>query len=106
MAYDEVLAGDIRDLLRDHPGLIEKKMFGGVGFMIHGHMAVAANSGGGMMVRVDPATVEDLLDPPAVDLFDMGGRTMAGWLKVTEPGDTLSAWVQRGVDYTESLPPK
>ncbi|MEI2820614.1 MAG: TfoX/Sxy family protein [Marmoricola sp.] len=76
MAYDEALAADIRMELSGESGVTEKKMFGGLGFMINGNMAVAANASGGMMVRVSPELASTLLAPPNVDLFDMGGRRM------------------------------
>ena len=106
MAYDEALAADIRMVLSGESGVSEKKMFGGLGFMINGNMAVAANANGGMMVRVSPELASTLLEPPNVDLFDMGGRRMAGWLKVLDPGDQLSDWVATGVAYARSLSAK
>ena len=103
--YDEDLADAIRN---DMSGVdyTEKKMFGGLAFMVGGNMVVACNASGGMMVRVDPGDTESLVDPPHVDLFEMGGRRMGGWLKIVDPGADLADWVERGVTYASSLPPK
>ena len=83
MAYDEVLAQRIHDLVDGQEGWTSKKMFGGLGFMLDGHMAVAAGSSGALMVRVDPAEGEQLLDGDAVRPMEMRGREMAGWLLVS-----------------------
>ena len=106
MAYDEELAGRIRELVAGEPGLEEKKMFGGLGFMVGGNMAVAASGQGGLLVRVDPAE-SDALDAstPAYPM-EMRGRQMAGWLRVDSEhvtGAELDAWVERGVAYARSL---
>ena len=82
MAYDEELAERIRSLVGSEAGLSEKKMFGGLAFLINGNMAVAASGQGGMMLRVDPAETESLLDEPQVRRFEMRGREMDGWLYV------------------------
>ena len=110
MAYDEELAERIRAVLQGEPALSEKKMFGGLAFLIGGNMAVAASGQGGMMLRVDPAQTEALLDEPAVRRVVMRGRPMDGWLRV-EPAaiaaeEALQAWVRRGVEYAASLPAK
>ncbi|WP_182376629.1 TfoX/Sxy family protein [Nocardioides sp. WS12] len=115
MAYDEGLAGRLRELLDDDPALAgheltEKKMFGGLGFLIGGNMAVAANSKGGLMVRVDPAQTEQLIADTAATRMHMGERTMNGWLHVdladcaTE--SALRTWVDLGSSYAATLPPK
>ena len=83
MSYDLVLADRVRDVLADEPGVTEKKMFGGLAFLVGGHMAVAASGQGGLLLRADPARAEELLDGDAVTRFEMGGRSMAGWLHVT-----------------------
>ena len=110
MAYDEVLAQRLRDSLEGEPLLTEKKMFGGVGFMIGGNMAVAASSSGDLMVRVDPAQGREWIDEVDVRPMEMGGRRMNGWLFVAidtvASDDALRAWVDRGADYARSLPPK
>ena len=109
MAYDEELAGRIRNLVSGEPGLTEKKMFGGLGFMVGGNMAVAASGQGGLLVRVDPGESEYLVASSAAYPMEMRGRQMAGWLRVDSEhlaGDELTAWVERGVAYARSLPPK
>lgn len=110
MAYDEVLALRIRDLLDGEPGVTSKKMFGGLGFMVEGHMAVAAASSGGMMVRADPADCAEWADGKAVNPMEMRGRPMAGWLLVDSAAvaddDRLAEWVDRGVRFVRTLPPK
>lgn len=109
MAYDEVLAHRISELLADVPGVVSKKMFGGLGYMVNGHMAVAANSKGGLMVRADPATGEAWVSE-TVQPMEMGGREMHGWLVVdieaVSSDEDLQLWVDRGVDYVATLPPK
>ena len=110
MAYDEELAGRIRGLVEGEPGLTEKKMFGGLAFLVGGNMAVAASGQGGILVRVDPAESDALVASSAAYPMEMRGRAMPGWLRVetehvaTEP--ELAAWVERGVTYARSLPPK
>ena len=110
MAYDEDLAGRIRELVAAEPGLSEKRMFGGLAFLIGGNMAVAASGQGGLMVRVDPADTDPLLDEPHAAPFVMRGRAMQGWLRVATEGvgtrEELEPWVARGVAYARSLPPK
>ena len=110
MAYDEALADRIRDLVADEPGLTEKKMFGGLGFMIAGNMAVAASGQGGILVRVDPAESEQLLATTAAFPMEMQGRRMKGWLRVDsadlDGDEQLAEWVTRGASYARSLPPK
>jgi hypothetical protein len=110
MAYDEVLAQRIHDLLDGEPGLTSKKMFGGLGFMLDGHMAVAASSSGGLMVRADPATGEQWVDGETVRPMEMRGRAMHGWLFVDAQAvaddEQLQVWVDRGAGYVRTLPPK
>ena len=110
MAYDEDLADRIRMLLSNEK-VVEKKMFGGLAFLIGGNMSVAASGQGGILVRVEPDQTAKLLKEPGAEEFEMGGRgAMAGWLRVTgKPLDndkTLRKWVDRGVAYAKSLPPK
>jgi TfoX/Sxy family transcriptional regulator of competence genes len=110
MAYDEDLADRIRELIATEADLTEKKMFGGLAFLIGGNMAVAASGQGGLMVRVDPAETDDLLAEPHARAFEMRGRAMDGWLRVDVEGlgteGDLATWVSRGVAYAGSLPPK
>ncbi|SEC97147.1 TfoX N-terminal domain-containing protein [Nocardioides exalbidus] len=110
MAYDEVLAQRIHDVLDGEPGLTTKKMFGGLGFMLDGHMAVAAGSGGALMVRVDPADGEAWIDGGAVAPMEMRGREMSGWLLVDRSAlateEQIGLWVGRGAAFVRTLPPK
>jgi TfoX/Sxy family transcriptional regulator of competence genes len=110
MAYDEELAGRIRALLADEPDLTEKKMFGGLAFLIGGNMAVAASGQGGLLVRVDPARSDTLVASTNARPMEMRGREMAGWLRLDSQDvgtkRELSKWVERGASYARSLPPK
>jgi len=110
VAYDEELAGRIRDLVAGQPGLTEQKMFGGLAFLIGGNMAVAASGQGGVLVRVDPQQTEALVAASSARVFEMRGREMLGWLRVDaehlETDQELSAWVERGVAFARSLPAK
>jgi TfoX/Sxy family transcriptional regulator of competence genes len=110
MAYDEDLADRIRELVADTPGVAEKKMFGGLAFLVGGNMAVAASGQGGLMVRIDRGETDALLRKPHARPFEMRGRPMDGWLRVDAEGvltkGELEPWVKRGVAYARSLPPK
>ena len=110
MAYDVDLADRIREVMHGEPGLTERRMFGGLAFLIHGNMAVSASSQGGLLLRVNPAEVDSLISEPRVRRFEMRGRKMAGWLRVAaevvEDDDDLRGWVRHGVTYARSLPPK
>jgi TfoX/Sxy family transcriptional regulator of competence genes len=110
MAYDEVLADRLREVLQDEKELTEKKMFGGLAFLINGNMAVAASGQGGLLLRCDPETTGEVTRPPHVDRFVMRGSEMNGWLRVDEPAvrtkRELERWVKIGADYARSLPPK
>lgn len=109
VAYDEDLADRIRELVPADE-VIEQKMFGGLAFMIGGHMAIAVSGKGSLMVHVDPAETERLLTRPGAARMDMKGRTMNGWLLIDiadlRTKRQLSAWVTVGVEYARSLPPK
>lgn len=109
MAYDEVLAQSIHDVLADVEGVTSKKMFGGMGFMVHGHMAVAAGSADSLMVRADPDDAASWLSE-GVEPMEMHGRPMRGWLLVSrdalESDEDLQLWVDRGVRFVLALPPK
>jgi TfoX N-terminal domain len=110
MAYDEDLANRIRELILLEPGVSEKKMFGGLAFMIDGNLAVSASGRGGLLLRVAPAETDSLLRRAHAAPFEMRGRQMSGWLRVEEEGvrtkRQLSSWVARGVRYARSLPSK
>jgi len=110
MAYDEELADRVRELVASESGLSEKKMFGGLAFLIGGNMAVAASGQGGLMVRVDPDRSDTLLATTNARLFEMRGRQMPGWMRVDLPdvrtNEQLAKWVGLGVTYARSLPAK
>jgi TfoX/Sxy family transcriptional regulator of competence genes len=110
VAYDEKLAERIRALMAGEDGVTEKKMFGGLAFLIGGNMSVSASGQGGLLLRVDPAETEALLDEPHAQPFVMRGRAMDGWLRVESEGlqseRDLERWVARGVAYARSLPAK
>jgi hypothetical protein len=106
MAYDEALARRIRELLRDEPSLTEKTMFGGLAFLVGGNMAVAASGQGGLLVRVDPGDSEELVRTTGAEPMVMRGRAMPGWLRVRPRDEELAAWVERGVAFARTLPPK
>ncbi len=110
MAYDEDLADRIRDLLGRDASLTEKKMFGGLAFLIGGNMAVAASGQGGLLVRVDPAKSDTLLASTSARPMEMRGREMRGWLRVdAEDVHTkrqLAKWVRLGAAYAQTLPAK
>jgi TfoX/Sxy family transcriptional regulator of competence genes len=110
VAYDEELVNRIRELVATGPDVTEKRMFGGLAFLVGGRMAVSASGKGGLLLRCDPAETEALLDKPHAGPFEMRGRVMEGWLRVDAEGvgtkRQLERWVARGVDYARSLPPK
>ena len=105
MAYDEAIAQQIRELLADDADVEEKKMFGGLAFLVNGNMAVAASGQGGLLVRVDPEEGEKLVAATKAVPMEMRGRQMTGWLRV-DAGDDLPEWVERGRSYAASLAPK
>jgi TfoX/Sxy family transcriptional regulator of competence genes len=110
VAYDEQLADRIRELLSGERGLTEKRMFGGLAFLVAGNMAVAASGQGGMLVRVDPDESDALAAKTPAYPMEMRGRQMQGWLRVdsdvVRTKRTLEPWVKRGVAYARSLPAK
>ena len=109
MAYDEDLANRIREVTAGERA-DEKRMFGGLAFLINGHLAVAASGRGGLMVRVPPGEEARLLEREHVEPMVMAGRETRGWVRVATDGvktkRQLQSWVTRGVDYAKSLPPK
>ena len=110
MAYDEDLADRIRELLGGEPGVTEKKMFGGLAFLVGGNMAVAASGQGGILVRVDPDGSEDWIASGEAHPMEMRGRQMPGWLRVDSADMStkreLARWVELGTAYARSLPAK
>jgi hypothetical protein len=110
MAHDEDLAARIRDLIGPDPDLTEKKMSGGLAFLIGGHMAISASGQGGVLVHVDPGRSAGLVATTKATTAVMQGREMPGWLRVSPEdlasNDGLSRWVDIGIEYARSLPPK
>ncbi|MGO9156275.1 TfoX/Sxy family protein [Mycobacterium sp.] len=110
MAYDEDLANRIRELLGFGKGIEEKRMFGGLAFLINGNMSVAVSRQGGLMVRVPPEDTDKLLQRAHVNPMVMAGREARGWLRVEADGvqtkRQLQGWVTKGVGYARSLPAK
>ena len=109
MAYDEALASRVRETLGENPEITERKMFGGIAFMLSGNMAVGVSKND-LMVRIDPDDQDAALGQSGVRVFDMTGRPMKGWILVapeaTEDDNTLLRWVEAGLDFAGSLPPK
>lgn len=109
MAYDEGLAERVRALLADTPDLVEKKMFGGLGYMVRGNMACGIYQDS-LVVRVGPERYEEALAHPLARPFDITGRPMTGWVMVAPEGchseADLSQWVEAGVEFALTLPPK
>jgi TfoX/Sxy family transcriptional regulator of competence genes len=110
MAYDEDLADRIRELLSKQRGVTEKKMFGGLAFLIGGNMAIAASGQGGALVRVDPGLADRLVATTPAEAAVMRGRPMQGWLRVESENlrtkRQLEKWVKLGSAFASSLPPK
>lgn len=110
MAYEQDLGNRVRELLAEEPGVTEKRMFGGLAFLIGGHMSVSVSGRGGLLLRCDPAETDALLRKPHAEPFEMRGRAMEGWLRVDAGGlgskAQLGRWVTRGVEHARSLPPK
>ena len=110
MAYDEGMAELIRDHLTGTPGLVEKKMFGGIGWTVHGHMATGAHSDGRLMIRCSKEDWDGIMALPGAVGMIRGGKAMKGWILVEPDGlvddDALHTWIDRGRSYAASLPPK
>jgi TfoX N-terminal domain len=110
MPYDEALAARIREVVGERDGVVEKQMFGGLAFLVDGRRSVGASGSGGLMVRVAPQETDGLLDRPHVGPFVMRERPIQGWLRVDVEGvataEALREWVERGLAYARSLPPK
>jgi hypothetical protein len=110
VTYDAELADRVRELVLGEAGLSEKRMFGGLAFMINGNLAVSASSKGGLLLRVDPAETDALVADPLAERFVMRGREMDGWLRIDVDAGVaeqeLQRWVTTGVAYARSLPAK
>jgi TfoX/Sxy family transcriptional regulator of competence genes len=110
MAYDEDLANRLRELLAEQDAITERKMFGGLAFLVHGNMSVSASGRGGLLARIDPAETDAALARPHASLMQMRGRAMEGWIRVAPEGlapkRELAAWVRRSLAYVKRLPPK
>jgi TfoX/Sxy family transcriptional regulator of competence genes len=110
MAYDERLAERVRTLLADEGGVSETRMMGGLAFLVHGNMAVAVSSQGGLLVRVGPDAFEEALARKGASAMEMRGRQMKGWVRVAPDAlgrkAQLESWVKRGVAFARTLPPK
>jgi TfoX/Sxy family transcriptional regulator of competence genes len=108
--YDDILAERVREMVGAEPGMTDKRMFGGLGFLLYGNLAVSASSQGGLLVRIDPNEAESLTSNPHVRRFEMRGREMTGWLHVEAEAlasdDELRRWVDKGITYAQSLPAK
>lgn len=109
MAYDENLAARIRDEVGGEPGVMEKKMFGGLAFLVNGNMSVAASGHGGMMLRCSSERTEEFVARGAERMV-MRGKEMDGWIRVRDEvladDDALAGWVEVGLDFARSLPSK
>jgi TfoX/Sxy family transcriptional regulator of competence genes len=110
MGYDEDLANRIRELISAQDGVTEKKMFGGLAFLVNGNLAVSASGQGGLLLRCAPTETDALVAKPHAERFEMRGRAMDGWLRIDADGvrtkRELERWVGRGAAYARSLPPK
>lgn len=110
MAYDENLADEIRELVASERGVDEKRMFGGLAFLINSNMSVAVSGQGGLLVRVPPDDLDNVLRRAHVSPMVMAGRDVRGWVRVDPAGvrtmRQLQGWVRRGVGYARSLPAK
>ena len=110
MAYDEALAERIRALVAERGGATEKRMFGGLAFLVGGNMAIAASGQGGVLVRVDPERTDELVSTTNAEMAVMRDRPMPGWLRVAArdlaSDDELARWVELGSGYARSLPAK
>lgn len=110
MAYDEDLANAIREMLSAESGVEEKRMFGGLAFLVNGNMSVAVSGQGGLLVRVPPEDSDQLVRRAHVSVMVMAGRETRGWVRVGAAGvrtrRQLQGWVTRGVGYARGLPPK
>ena len=107
---DEDLPDRLREVLQDEPGVSEKAMFGGIAFLVNGHMAVSASGQGGLLLRVDPGQTDRLLARTHTSVAVMRGREMRGWMRIEADAikttRQLREWARHGVEFARSLPPK
>ncbi|GAA1841126.1 TfoX/Sxy family protein [Microlunatus capsulatus] len=110
MGYDLDLAERLRERLAAEPGVREKRMFGGLAFLVDGHLAVSASGRGGLLVRCDAGDQDALQRDPRVGPFVMHGRPMTGWVHVDVDGSVgeadLDLWLDHGLAFARSLPPR
>lgn len=110
MAFDEQLAEDLRMFAANEHGISERRMFGGIGFLINGNLAVSASAEGGLLLRVDPEEAAELILRPRARRCIMRGKEMRGWIRVDVDSDAeqsmIEAWARIGFAYARSLPPK
>ena len=108
MAYDELCADRLRQVIAQQPGFVEKKMFGGIAFLLNGNMCCGVHKDH-LVLRLGPEQGETALEQPHVKAFDITGRPMKGWVMVAPDGyrnDDLIAWVSKAVNFVSSLPIK
>lgn len=109
MAYNEELAARVAKNMTNVPGMVEKKMFGGIGYMVDGNMCLGTH-GAGLMVRVGLEAYEDCLNQPGARVMDLTGRVMRGWVTVpmdyAETDEQVTYWINRSLEFVTTLPPK
>ena len=109
MPVDHALAERVRQLVSSTPGFSEKRMFGGLAFLINGNMGLGVHASE-LIVRINPAETDTALAKPGVRIFDLSGRPMKGWLLVSSDvlsdKKALASWANRGIEYARSLPAK
>jgi len=110
MTYDELLANRLRECLQDEAGVTEKRMFGGLAFLVNGNLALSASGRGGLLLRVEPGQTESLAAKPHAGPFVMRGRELDGWLRIDPEGirtqRQLIRWAKIGVSYARRRPAK
>ena len=110
MPLDEAFAQRVRELIEPRPGFSERRMFGGIGFMLAGNMAAGVSSRGMLIVRLEASDAEQARQEPGVEAFEMNGRVAKGFVLVSQDvladDAELARWVDAGADYAGSLPPK
>jgi TfoX/Sxy family transcriptional regulator of competence genes len=109
MAYNEELAKRIRVMLKTESDVMEKKLFGGIGFLVNGNMACGVNKQD-LILRLSESDFESAMRQPHIRIFDMTGRPMKGWVMISAEGcksdKALRSWIEKGIEFAKSLPPK